>query len=459
MAVAQGRRGRGPGGEESKSEAVGGDLLVALSWTLGEGKRKLDLDVSAVIFDAAGAVVDACYFNKKWVQDGALMHSGDNRFGALGGASGAGLAAEKIRVRLGDMPDSARAVFFLVSAYRGGSLGEATDASVAVDTATGGPPGTPGQRSLVAASFGQLPLGEDQTALLVAFVHRPGAASPWRFTPVLEPCYGFYFTRCLEPMRRHLKAPLGLDDATVQPTLQGGGGDGGDEVFTMTKGEYADLPDGVRYVSVGLGWETDVPLDLDASAVIAGHSDGAASTQFNALRKRELELLDVVWFSQRFDRLTQGRFVQRSLDNLTGAGAGDDELIHIDLDNAPASVAEVTFVVNLYDKNRTFALCKDAYVRLLIDSGTEFAGGREVARFPIDSRISSTGLIFAVLYRKSGGRWGFKTVGEACHGQHVKDEKGDTIDVCLHRKPGLDLEGMRVLEAPKQECCETCRVA
>eukprot|EP00968_Pinguiococcus_pyrenoidosus_P017678 scaffold1785_cov247-Pinguiococcus_pyrenoidosus.AAC.16 len=144
------------------------------------------------------------------------------------------------------------------------------------------------------------------------------------------------------------------------------------------------------------------------------------------LAKRELLHLDTIWFSQRYDRLTGGNFIIRSLDNVTGDGSGDDEVIHVDLQNAPPYVREITFVVNIYDKNKGFDRCRNSYIRLMLDAGGEGFGGKEVARFPITGRIQTNGLVFACLFR-NGNDWNFRTIGEGCWGRHVLHEKGNTV--------------------------------
>jgi hypothetical protein len=61
--------------------------------------------------------------------------------------------------------------------------------------------------------------------------------------------------------------------------------------------------------------------------------------------------------------LTQG-------DNLTGAGAGDDEVIHIRLGELPPEVTDLVIMVTIYTDNKSFANVHDAYVRL-VDTKTK----------------------------------------------------------------------------------------
>ena len=51
-------------------------MSMGLGWS-----TNLDLDASIIMLDAQGAVVDRVFFNKKTSDDGAIVHSGDNRTG------------------------------------------------------------------------------------------------------------------------------------------------------------------------------------------------------------------------------------------------------------------------------------------------------------------------------------------------------------------------------------------
>jgi tellurium resistance protein TerZ len=55
-------------------------LQLGLSWDFMEGKA-VDLDASAVCFDAFGHLIDAVFYNQLLSADEAIRHSGDNKTG------------------------------------------------------------------------------------------------------------------------------------------------------------------------------------------------------------------------------------------------------------------------------------------------------------------------------------------------------------------------------------------
>ncbi|MBC6434480.1 TerD family protein [Nostoc sp. HG1] len=66
-------------------------------------------------------------------------------------------------------------------------------------------------------------------------------------------------------------------------------------------------------------------------------------------------------------------------DNLTGAGAGDDEQILVDLTRLPKEIVKLVFTVNIYDciaRKQEFAQVQNAFVRLVNTSNNQ-----EVAKY------------------------------------------------------------------------------
>jgi hypothetical protein len=52
------------GAPQALQSTDGADVRLGLSWDLFDGMPVVDLDASAVCFDACGALVDAAYFNQ-----------------------------------------------------------------------------------------------------------------------------------------------------------------------------------------------------------------------------------------------------------------------------------------------------------------------------------------------------------------------------------------------------------
>jgi len=79
----------------------------------GSRAQSIDLDASALLFDAAGALVDQVWFQQLVSKDGSVQHTGDNRTGAGDGDD------ESIRVDLSRVPPSVATLVFTVNSFTG----------------------------------------------------------------------------------------------------------------------------------------------------------------------------------------------------------------------------------------------------------------------------------------------------------------------------------------------------
>ena len=87
-------------GEDISMVTSPGDIIeLGLQWDFFEGMPEVDLDASAVLFDAFGQVIDAAFYKQLSVCDGAVTHSGDNRTGDGDGDD------ECIRIDVDKMPE------------------------------------------------------------------------------------------------------------------------------------------------------------------------------------------------------------------------------------------------------------------------------------------------------------------------------------------------------------------
>lgn len=165
-------------------------------------------------------------------------------------------------------------------------------------------------------------------------------------------------------------------------------------------------------VRMGLGWEgvtkkgflglssRQVEVDLDANALLFDASG---------------TLLDVVWFRQL--RSKDGS-ITHSGDNRTGAGAGDDETITVDLTRLPSNVATVIFSVNNYS-GHSFNDIAEAYCRLV-----NLDNNQELARYDLAANGSHAAMILASL-KRSGGDWVMTAIGQPSRGRTYQDNLGD----------------------------------
>lgn len=176
----------------------------------------------------------------------------------------------------------------------------------------------------------------------------------------------------------------------------------------LVKGQRVDLRKSngstLRKVVVGLGWDEvkrggfffkPQPIDCDASAILC------IGGKLESNR-------DVVYFG---NLKHQSGAVRHMGDNLTGAGAGDDEQIIVDLAALPAQYDRIGFVVNIYQakqRNQHFGLIQNAFIRIV-----DADNNQELCRFNLSENYEGrTAMIFGELNR-SGDCWKFNAVGQA----------------------------------------------
>ena len=171
-------------------------------------------------------------------------------------------------------------------------------------------------------------------------------------------------------------------------------------ILNLNKNDVLDLTKrnpGLKKVMLGAGWDTSnsgSDFDLDIAAFLLD-----ANNKFNTVS-------NVIFFNNR-----SGQGIALAGDNRTGAGAGDDETINIELDKIDSSIAKIVFVVTIHEamaKRQTFGMINNSYVRLVdLDQN-----GKELCRFNLkENGSTATSVIFAELNR-SGSEWQFKAVGE-----------------------------------------------
>jgi tellurium resistance protein TerD len=106
--------------------------------------------------------------------------------------------------------------------------------------------------------------------------------------------------------------------------------------------------------------------------------------------------------------------VVHSGDNTTGAGAGDDETVTIDLAAVPADVDKVVFAVTIHDaetRRQNFGQVSKAFVRCV-----NATGNTEIARYDLSEDGSTeAAMIFGEVYR-AGSDWKFRAIGQGFKG-------------------------------------------
>ncbi|MFF4247059.1 TerD family protein [Streptomyces sp. NPDC001822] len=152
-------------------------------------------------------------------------------------------------------------------------------------------------------------------------------------------------------------------------------------------------------VKMGLGWEPAFrgkDIDLDASVIAYGPD-----------RKH----LDSCYFGKL--SILNGA-IKHSGDNLTGEGAGDDEVIVVDLGRIPAEATGLVFTVNSFTGQKFSEVAK-AYCRL-IDAATD----EELVRFDLTGAEPQTGVMMAKLIKQFSGEWEMTAMGEFVKSRTVR---------------------------------------
>ncbi|MFG2709777.1 TerD family protein [Streptomyces goshikiensis] len=152
-------------------------------------------------------------------------------------------------------------------------------------------------------------------------------------------------------------------------------------------------------VKMGLGWEPAFggrDIDLDASVIAYG-------PQRNHIDSCYFGKLSIL-----------GGAVKHSGDNLTGEGAGDDEVIVVDLGRLPAEATGLVFTVNSFSGQKFSEVAK-AYCRLI-----DAASGEELVRFDLTGAEPQTGVMMAKLIKQFSGEWEMTAIGEFVKSRTVR---------------------------------------
>ncbi|MEU7045181.1 TerD family protein [Streptomyces varsoviensis] len=155
----------------------------------------------------------------------------------------------------------------------------------------------------------------------------------------------------------------------------------------------------MRSVKMGLGWEPAFrgkDIDLDASVIAYGPN----RNMIDACYFGKLQIL--------------GGAIQHSGDNLTGAGAGDDESITVHLGGLPPEVTGLVFTVNSFSGQKFSEVAK-AYCRLV-----DAQSGEELVRFDLTGSEPKTGVLMCKLIRQFSGEWDMTAIGSFVKARTVR---------------------------------------
>lgn len=232
----------------------------------------------------------------------------------------------------------------------------------------------------------------DNTGLTMAVMYFNEQAGTWYLRQVQRPFQGRHFQDALTPIKDELSEFI---DVTIYQHMLTT-----DKTFEMHKGDVAGIPSHCNEVRMGLGWECKRDLDLDASVMAVSRNN---TIEYCCYYK---------------DLVKPG--MRHTGDNLTGEGAGDDEVIILYLDQIPAHVEQLYLTVHCFNSATGFQEVYDAFVRMFLPNG------HELLYYPLDGALRSRGLIFCKLFRnKATGstgpttKWSVEALGWGCDGETV----------------------------------------
>lgn len=181
---------------------------------------------------------------------------------------------------------------------------------------------------------------------------------------------------------------------------------------SLQKGQKVSLTKdnaGLSRVIVGLGWD-EIQQSSGFLGGLFGSAPAAIDCDASAILLRNgkfVDKADVVYFGNLKHR--SGTVIHQG-DNLTGAGAGDDEQIVIELARVPQEYDKIVIVVNIYSavqRNQHFGMIQNAFIRLV-----DARNNNEMCRYNLTENYSGmTAMIFGEVYRHNG-EWKFNAIGQ-----------------------------------------------
>jgi stress response protein SCP2 len=318
--------------------------------------------------------------------------------------SGGGAAPDAISVDTGALPPGIERIVVTASPDAAGQSFQGIEPTATVRDADGG---------RVIATFTPPRLGTE-TALVVVEVYRRGGA--WKVRAVgqgyadgLAGIATDFGVSVDEAPAAAPQAPAAPPAPPAAPPAPAAAPVGTGKInldkgrVSLQKNQTVSLVKGGRpllsQVKMGLGWEPafrGADIDLDASVI----AYGPQRNMIDACYFGKLSILDGA--------------IKHSGDNLTGEGAGDDEVIVVDLGRLPAEATGLVFTVNSFSGQKFTEVAK-AYCRLI-----DAASGEELVRFDLTSAEPQTGVMMAKLIRQFSGEWEMTAMGEFVKSRTVR---------------------------------------
>ena len=181
---------------------------------------------------------------------------------------------------------------------------------------------------------------------------------------------------------------------------------------TLRKGQKVALNNmcqGLDFIQVGLGWDlgpNGQGYDLDVEAFLLDNADRVIGDD---------------WFVFYNQPESPDGSVRLLGDSTNGAGAGDDEIIQIQLSKVNPAVQKILFIVSINEAKQygyNFSNVANAYVRIV-----DVRSNTELARFQLTDYYSNVNsMMVGELYRYNG-QWKFNSIGDGV--------SADLLDLCV----------------------------
>jgi stress response protein SCP2 len=165
-------------------------VTVGLGWDPAPGRRNIDLDASAIAFDAAGRKLEIVWFMHLKEFGGALRHAGDNLTGRGDGDD------EQIHVDLAGLPATVASLVVTITSFKGQKFTEVANAYCRLVDADSG-------QELVRYNLSE---SQPASAVIMAVLRRTPAGT-WEMRAIGEFHDAKTVKKLVDPAARHAAAP------------------------------------------------------------------------------------------------------------------------------------------------------------------------------------------------------------------------------------------------------------
>ena len=384
-------------------------LEVGLSWEmLGE---KIDLDLTAVLLTDGGQLIDAVYFKKTLSDDQSVKHSGDERSGKAEGYD------EKITILLNKIQETTKVIAILVNSASGQDFQKVESAELSIFN---------NKEHFVSINCG---CQGNFHSILAAFIYKNNE-NAWIVRNITVTGNQKDFVECLPMITSAMK--FLVDEDTLKEIESWNIKLG--KSYDLKKGDEIPIPSSLQKIALGLGWETTCDLDSAVMTI-----------------DRNFNQLEYIYYG--FKNSENGS-IQHGGDNLTGAGAGDDETIIINLPKMNTNVEYLACIVNVYTPDKTFSNVTQAFCRLF-----DWESKREFCKYNLNEYANFKTCLMCYL-KKEENKWKVKAFGKFYHSFN-RDEILKEIGIDCN-KLGEHYEGkpvnqfqqnQKIAGTTQEDCC------